>query len=467
MPEVIIVGGGLSGLSLAFRLHQRQPHWRLTILEKEERVGGNIWTDRRDGFQVEVGPNGFLDSKPSTMQLCRDLGLADRLIAASEGSRKNRYLFWQGALQLLPGSFWSFIGSPLLSWRGKINLLLEKYRHRPTAAPPDESIHDFAVRRAGRQTAEILADAMVTGIHSGDPKLLSVNAAFPRLVQFEKEHGSVTRGFTNVARLRRVEAIGRGEEPRPVTMWSFRQGLRLLVETLRDQCGATIVSGSSVKELHREMDRWIALGARGERWTSDAVVLTCQGPEQATQTACLDAELSREIAAIPYAKIAVVVVGYRQSDVPINPDGFGFIAPQATKRNLLGVQWCSSIFPERAPAGMVLYRALCGGWNNGGMVDWDDAALLSAVQAELRMAQQIKEAPVFTQVVRWPRAIPQYMLGHLGRVARIEERLKQHPGLFLGGNVYHGVAMNDCTEQAEILADKVSEFVLSTKREIG
>jgi protoporphyrinogen/coproporphyrinogen III oxidase len=459
MASVIIVGAGLSGLSLAFRLRRARPDAGITILERNARPGGNIWTERRDGFQVECGPNGFLDAKPSTLQLCRDLGLGDRLVAASEASRKNRYLFFNGKLRALPGSLWSFITSDLLSWRGKLNLMLERYRRRPATGLADESVAAFARRRAGKES-EIFADAMVTGIHAGDPELLSIRAAFPRVVGFERDFGSVMRGFSKLAKKRRAEAAARGEpRPQPGRMWSFAGGLRVLVEALRDQCQATIVPGVSVKRLRCEAGQWVVEGEGGDSWRGDAVVLTCHANEQSAQVADLDPLLAQEMSAIPYNPIAVVALGYRQSDVPGSLDGFGFIAPQSTRRDLLGVQWCSSIFPERAPKGMVLWRALCGGGSRPEMIHWEDARLIAAVREELRVAMQVQASPVFMQVVRWPCAIPQYNLGHLERVARIEEQLKLHPGLFAAGNAYHGVAMNDCTEQAELLAQRIGEFL--------
>jgi protoporphyrinogen/coproporphyrinogen III oxidase len=457
MPRVVVIGAGLSGLSVAYRLHRLRPDLSITILERASRPGGNIWTERRDGFQVETGPNGFLDAKPSTLQLCRDLGLDDKLIHGSEAARKFRYLFWRGKLRMLPNSFWSFLTNGILSWRGKINLLMEKYRRHVEMAG-DESVHDFAYRRAGRDTAEILADAMVTGIHAGDPKLLSIHATFPRVAQFEKEYGSVMRGFTAVARKRREEAKARGEQPQPGRMWSFREGLRVLIEALRDQCGATIHHGVTVKRIRKEA-KWIVEGEGLDRWEADAVVLTCHGPEQAAQVADLDAKLAEGIASIPYVPVAVVVVGYRESDVPRKRDGFGYIAPQCLKRDLLGVQWCSSIYPDRAPPGFVLWRALCGGWHRREMVEWDDARLLAAVRNELKTAMGVAADPAFVEIVRWPRAIPQYTLGHLERVAAIEAICTKHDGLFLGGNLYHGVAMNDCTEQGEVLAGRMAVYL--------
>ncbi|MBV9124686.1 MAG: protoporphyrinogen oxidase, partial [Planctomycetes bacterium] len=160
-----------------------------------------------------------------------------------------------------------------------------------------------------------------------------------------------------------------------------------------------------------------------------------------------------------YNRVAVVALGYRAADVPTALDGFGYIAPQRTRRDVLGVQWCSSIFPERAPDGAVLLRAMCGGWHRPEVVGWQEDRLLQAVRSDLNQALGIRAEPIFHHLVRWDRAIPQYHLGHLERVAWIEERTRRHPGLFLAGNAYHGVALNDCTEQAKRVAERVLEFL--------
>src|SRR5205807_2199725 len=170
------------------------------------------------------------------------------------------------------------------------------------------------------------------------------------------------------------------------------------------------------------------------------------------------ADLAEAISAIAYNRIAVVALGFRLADVPMPLDGFGYIAPQNTRRDLLGVQWCSSIYPGRAPDDCVLLRAMSGGWHRADIVDWDDARLLQALRAELKLAMKIDAAPVFHKIIRWDKAIPQYHLGHLDRVAQIDSRLKQHPGLFLGGNAYRGVALNDCTEQGVKIAQDVQQY---------
>jgi oxygen-dependent protoporphyrinogen oxidase len=454
MPRVVVVGAGISGLSLAYRLYQAAPGTQVTVLEAAGRVGGKVWTDRRDGFTVEHGPNGFLDTKPATAQLCRDLGLADRLIPASESSGRNRYLFLDGKLQPLPNGPLALVRSPLLSLRGKIELLAEPVRARRRGRGP-ESVAAFARRRAGREAAAVFADALVTGIHGGDPALLDVRAAFPRLAAFEARHGSVVRGMVRAMRQKRAEAAARGATPARGRMWSFRDGLRTLAETLRDRLPAPPVLGARVRRIQpRPGGGWLVLGDGQDLWEADALVLTCPARAQAEMLADLDPELAGLVGGIAYNRIAVVALGFRAADVPA-ADGFGFIAPQRTGRDILGVQWCSAIFPGRAPDGMVLWRTLCGGWHRAEVVDWPDDRLVAAVRAELRLAQGVTAEPVFRQIVRWDRAIPQYTLGHPERVAAIEARTARHPGLVLAGNAYHGVALNDCTERAGALARQV------------
>ena len=446
MPRIVIVGGGVSGLALAYRLQQRLPAAEVMVLEREPRLGGKVGTLQLDGFRVEAGPNGFLDTNPATLNLCRELGIGDRLTAASEAAGRNRFLFLKGKLRMLPRGLWSFLTSGALGWRAKLGILTERFRP-PRRDDADESIDSFARRRAGGEVAETLADAFVTGIHAGDPTLLSVRAAFPRLAAMEREHGSVLKGMAAARRKRR-----------PAT-WSFREGLGLLIETLRERLRTPPVSGVAVRSVRRSPDGGWEVRADGrDAWKADAVALTCPAYQQAAILADEDAELAAKIDGIPYSRVVVVALGYRTADILMSLGGFGYLSPQRERRDVLGVQWCSSIFPDRAPPGMVLLCALCGGWNRPEIVDWDEDRLLTAVRAELTAAMGVRAVPVFHQVVRWDRAIPQYHLGHLERVAWIEERAARHPGLYLGGNAYRGVALNDCVEQAGVMVDRLARW---------
>jgi oxygen-dependent protoporphyrinogen oxidase len=448
--RVVVVGGGLSGLAAAVCVRAAVPGCVVTVLEEQARPGGNVRTIRRDGFVVEAGPNGFLDSNPATVELCRDIGLGDRLVAASEGSRKNRFLYVNDRLVKLPSSPLGILTTPVLSIRGRVALLREPFRRQPASMPADESVAAFARRRFGREAADTFVDALVTGIQGGDPEHLSLRAAFPRLAAFEAEAGSVLRGFLRAKKSRTG----------PTRMWSFRDGMQTLTDSLADRLGRAVVTGEAVSRIERTATGWRVRAAGAEVWDADAVVLTLPAYRQADLLEPIDAALATEVAAIPYNRIAVVALGYREADAPHRPAGFGYIAPQRTRRDVLGVQWCSQIFRDRAPPGCVLWRALCGGVHRGDVCDMPDDDLVRTVHAELTHVLGVTGEPVFREIVRWPRAIPQYVVGHLDRLARIDARAATLPGLFLGGNAYRGIALNDCSQQGGEFAARVAAYLV-------
>jgi oxygen-dependent protoporphyrinogen oxidase len=461
MARIVIVGGGISGLALAYRLEQRLPTAEVVVLENQGRVGGNVETLARDGFRVEAGPNGFLDNKPATLALCQDLGLGKRLIPASGSSARNRFLFLRERMRLLPSSLTSFLCSDVVSWWAKYRILTERWRSRRRDLS-DESIADFVTRRVGREVANSLADAFVTGIFAGDPTRLSVQATLPRLAAMERDHGSLLRGMAVGRKQRRLEAKQRGEAAPPrQQMWSFEEGLGVLVDRLREALRTPPVTGVAVRRIRRA-ESWQIEAEGRDAWNADAVVLTCPAYQQANILADLDETLALKVSEIAYNRVAVVALGYRAVDVKHRLDGFGYLTPQRDRRDVLGVQWCSSIFPGRAPEGLVLLRALCGGWNRPDILDWDEPRLLQAVRDELAQTMGVQGEPVFHQIVRWPRAIPQYHLGHLDRVAWIDKRCQQHAGLYLGGNAYRGVALNDCVEQSNLLAESLARHLGSS-----
>jgi oxygen-dependent protoporphyrinogen oxidase len=466
MPRVVVIGGGISGLAIAYRLRQSTPGTEIIVLECASRPGGTVCSQRLDGFLVEAGPNGFLDTNPATLALCRELGLADQLVPASPGAAKNRYLFLGDRLRRLPASAWQLAGSDLLGWRAKLSILFERFG-RARHGFDDESVAEFARRRIGSEAGELFADAAATGIFAGDPELLSAAAAFPRLTAFERQFGSVARGLSAAAKERRKKARMLGQRPSSPQMWSLRNGLGQLIEAIQVRVGPSLrlsatVAGILPPTTDHQRPRWLVRLGTTEpagKVEADAVVLACPAHRQARMLEEMDSRLAELIGAIPYNRLAVVALGYRRDIVPGDIDGFGYIVPGRLRQVVLGVQWCSSIFPGRAPDGLVLLRAMCGGWHRPEVVDWDDQRLLEAVQAQLAASMRLMEAPVFHRIIRWERAIPQYHIGHLARVTEIEARAAAHPGLFPAGNAYHGVALKDCVEQAAAVAHRVQEFL--------
>jgi oxygen-dependent protoporphyrinogen oxidase len=273
-----------------------------------------------------------------------------------------------------------------------------------------------------------------------------MQASFPRLAGYERDHGSVTAGMAHA----RTSRPARRQQ-----MWSIDGGLQTLTDAIATCLRTPPLTRLPVRGLSRTEKGW-RVEADGVGLDADAVILTCPAGEQARLLQPLDAQLAGRVGAIPYNRIAAVALGYRRQDVRHPLDGFGYLSPQRERRDVLGMQWCSSIFAGRAPDGHVLVRALCGGWHRGEVVNWEDARLISAVRAEMAVAAGVRAAPVFTEVVRWPQAIPQYPVGHPSAVAWIEARAAAHPGLYVGGNAYRGVSLNDCVEQGSALAARAA-----------
>ena len=457
MPRVAIIGGGISGLTLAYRLRQYLADVDVQILESETNVGGKIDSGKDQGFLYESGPNGFLDSNPSTLNLSKELGLGEQLAPANEAAAKKRFLLMGGKLRMLPSSIIGLLTTDVLSWRAKLALAFERFQSNKQNLP-DESIYAFAQRRVGTEIADKLVDPFVTGIFAGDARLVSFQAGFPRLAAMEKNHGSISKGLKAARKARQINNPEGGRSSGQ--LWSFNQGLGTLIEALAEKLGKSNIRQFKATNLihNKEQSKWTVEGSNGESESYDLAILSCPAFSQASILKNLDAMLADKIATIPYNSLAVVVMGFRSGDVPIPLEGFGYLTPSSENRAILGVQWCSSIYRGRAPAGAVLLRAMCGGASRPEMVDLDDDSIAKIVYRELQASMQIQAPPYFLKVVRWKNAIPQYMVNHLEKVKEIEESLAKHPGLYLTGNAYKGISINDCVENAENLAVQIARW---------
>ncbi len=460
MERLVVVGGGISGLAVAH--HALDAARRLglplavTVLEAAGRPGGRMWTDREDGFVVEHGPNGFLDSKPDALELAGRLNASDRLLRASPLARK-RFICRRGRLRRLPESPPTFLASRLLSLRGKVRVLCE-----PFAPPPpdgDETLAAFARRRLGPEALHFLIDPMVSGVFAGDPERLSLRAAFPRIAELEREHGGL---FKALWRLRRTARRTPGSGPAGPggTLTSFRGGVRTLVETLAAALGDAVVLGAPVRRVERTASGYRVLAGTPERAVpASAVVLACPAYEAARMCEDLAPSLAEDLAAIPYAPVTVVATAYARADVPHPLDGFGFLVPGREGRPVLGTLWDSSVFGDRAPEGRVLLRTMVGGARRPDLAALPDRDLLEAVRAQLRDFLGVRADPVRVWVYRHDRGIPQYEVGHGERLARIADALRDLPGLFLCHNAYRGIALNDCAREARATAEAAVRFL--------
>jgi len=442
--KIAIVGAGISGLANAFEA--KEAGHEVVVCERAPRAGGNIRTERAGGYTVEWGPNGFLDNVPETLDLVRRLGLSDRLKVSSDAARL-RFIWRRGKLRELPLSPPAFLKSPILTLGGRLRVLFEPFaKKRPEG---DESVHAFAARRIGKQAADVLVQAMVSGVFAGDAKRLSLRATFPKMWGMETSYG----GLLKAMKARKAERKARGESASgggPAgpggTLTSFSGGMIELVDTLVSRLDGAVRLDTPVTGLARAGDGW-RLEGPGE--TADRVVLSCPAWEAAGIVRSLDADAADHLDGIGGASVTVVATAYDADAMGGPPDGFGFLVPRGEGPGILGCLWTSSIYPgDRAPEGKVLLRTMIGGATDPDRAGLPDDALLEIVAAELRRTMGLETSPERHWIFRHPRGIPQYRIGHRERLAGALKRLRPHRGILLAGNSYRGISVNATIKEA-------------------
>ena len=461
MERLVIIGGGISGLSCAFHAREvaRQGGLPLsvTVLEAQAVPGGKMQSDLVDGLVIEQGPNGFLDSKPWPYELSKALAIESSILRSRDAARR-RFVCRDGALLPLPETPRAFLSSRLLSAKGKLRLLLEPFA--PPPPPEEETVAQFCRRRLGQEALDYLIDPMVSGVFAGDPERLSISAAFPRIVEIERQYGGLFRGMFALMRQRRARPRSYGGPGG--TLVSFEGGVRTFIEAIASALGEALclsAPATAIRQTATGFEVRALVQGKERRFPADAVVLACEAYEAARLLSPLVPEAQRPLSEIPYAPVAVVATAFLKRDIPRPVDGFGFLLPQKEGRKALGTLWDSAIFEGRAPQGRVLLRTIVGGACAPELAMMPDDALLASVLAELKDLMGVEAAPYLARIYRYEKGIPQYEAGHKRRVALAEAALARMPGLFLCNNAYRGIAFADCCREAEATARAVCAFL--------
>jgi len=426
----VVAGAGAAGLAAAHELRRRGAD--PIVVEAADQAGGKLGTDEEDGFVTERGALALLDRTGELGRLCKELGLSQ--VYASSAA-KERYIERGGRVHALPRGPGDFLGTRLLGRAEKLSLLAEPLRRR---SPPDASVARFFAHRLGKAGA-FLGDAIQTGVYAGDPYVLEMASCFPQLFQLEQRHGSVLRGFFAAPRGKRA------------ALSSFRGGLRELVDALARASGPGLRLGTRLVAIAKQGAAFrLHLEDRTGRaeLVADKVVVALPAPQAAKALAVIAPQLAERLRALSAAPISLVHLAARPEDVGPMRTGFGILRPG---RPVVGALFPAALFPGRAPAGSVLISALVGGARHASAAARPDAELVDLVRSELRLGG----APRLLRVVRWPEAIPQYLLGHSARVAEIERLTAEQPGLELAGAFYRGVGVIDCLRDGIRAASRV------------
>jgi len=462
MSRIIVIGGGIAGLSAAYYALKKMPDAQVSLFEAGSRWGGKIVTDRvalGDGqFIIEGGPDTFLATKPWGVALCRELGLGARL-QGTNPDRNNTYVLSKGRLlplpdglaMMIPTNVQAVLKSALVSWPGKARMGLD-FLQPPKSMNGDESLGAFVSRRLGREAYENLIEPLMSGIYAGDGDRLSLASTFPYLRDLELKYGSLARGALKM----RKRSNGKSVQGSRSAFFTPMTGLTEIVERLVEHLQS---SGADLR-LHTRVKRLIQPGSfyrveleHGVSLEADSVILAAPAFSSGDMLSSLDSGLASILWSIPYASTATVSLAYRQADLPRALDGYGYVIPRREGRGALACTWTSTKFPHRAPEGYALIRVFVG--RAGQVVPWNDLDLLEAARDELKLTLRITAEPLLERVFRWDQAMPQYNLGHPDILKRIEAALERHPGLALAGSGYRGIGIPDCIHSGELAVERV------------
>ena len=454
--NVVVIGGGIAGLAATRRLVELLPESRPVLLERELRLGGKLRTELSDGFVIEASADSFLSRKARGIALCEELGLRDELVGrrpeyAQSFVRRGRELhpLPEGLTGMIPSDLGALETSMLLSPEGKARLAAEvEVPVAPGSA--DESIASFVSRRLGRESYENLVEPLMTGIYGGDGKQLSLQSTFPQLRALELEHGSILKGLA-------AQAASDGGYPPFVTLAS---GMETLVRELATalEGRVDVALGVSAQSLRLRSDGFEVELERGPVLGAGAVILATPAFASAPLLAGVDPVLAALHEDIPYASSAVVTLAYREEDVAHPLDGYGYVVPRVEGTDVLACTWSSRKWKGRAPEGTALIRVYAGRFGGRDVTELSDDELVAVANEEVGLLG-IAAEPILTRIHRWPRGMPQYVLGHPERLERIEELLTGIPGLALAGAAYRGVGIPDCIRSGEEAAESVVRAV--------
>ena len=463
MRRVAVIGGGISGLACAYDLKQAVTGLRVDLFESGPELGGAIQTRRTDGYVIEQGPTGFINRNTSTLDLVDRLGLTDELIAG-DGTHRRRYVLADGALRTFPTSAAEFLKSDLLTWGGKLRVLAEPFIAR-SKNQRDESVAEFVRRRFGSEALDLLVSPFVSGVYAGETERLSVRATLPELKGLELRDKSIMWSLWKRGQ-RKSTAVSDSDASNQTTYVSFRQGLSVLVDALRDALGDSIHVNAPVRALTRVEHGWSLQTDSGDSTAVyDAVVSAVSADVTGRLLGQWAPAILGHCEEVEHAPVAMVALGYRASDVAHPLDGFGYLLSAREPGDVLGVLWNSSIYPgHRAPEGHVLLQVIVGGARDYGVRTRSEEDVIHAAKRHLKSVLGIGVEPAHQAYFLHSRGLPQYAVGHKDRLERARAAFTALSGVYVIGNGFDGIGINSCTAAAQTAATDVIAYLSECTR---
>jgi oxygen-dependent protoporphyrinogen oxidase len=442
VSQVVIVGGGIAGLSAAYDLAKAGAPY--TLIEKLPRVGGVIQTIVRDGCVIEGGPDSFISQKPEALALIEELGLEQEVIGSNDATRVT-YILRHGKLVRLPEGFrmivparaWPLLKSPLVGWGTKLRMGVELLR-RP-ANHPDRSVADFVIDHFGRETLDYIAEPLLSGVYGGDPRQMSVNSVLGPFAEMERKSGSLARAVLN------------SPAPKQSSGTLFRTlkgGLGTLTDKLAE--GAAVRHGA-VETIERH-GAGFRVRVNGDSMDAAGVILACPAWAAAGLLAGLDGSLSTLLGAIPYTSSLTVALCYDAARFDGKRAGHGFLIPRVERARMAACTFVGSKFDHRVPADRILLRCFFGGAGDDAILSESDETVMAMAREELRAILGLTAEPLFSSISRCPSSMAQYTVGHAARWKEIQARVAAIPGLYLAGNGYTGIGIPDCIRMGRAAA---------------
>ena len=453
--KVIVLGAGISGLTTAYLLHK--DGYDVTVLEKNNKVGGSIETVIENGLLFDRGPNSALETTPLIAQLVEELNLTEQFVYANKKGNK-RYIIRNNQLHALPISPPAFLKSKLFSRKAKLRLMKEPFVGKSQDGYY-QSIAEFVTRRLGKEFLDYAINPFVAGVYAGNPEDLSVKSAFPKLYALEEEYGGLIVGTIRSIRKRKKR---KEKSKQSAKMISFKDGMKVLPEAITNYLGGRVKLNAEVVSIKKAADGNYGVtykeGAQSLTLLTDIVLSTIPAYAARELFGHFDDGLNKHLTNIYYPPVLVLYIAYNKNDIGQPLDGFGFLVPSKEEKSFLGAIWSSVIFPNRADDGRASFTLFVGGSRNPGFIYDDEEELIKTVRHEFEELMNIKGEPVHLAKRFWEKAIPQYTIGYVESENYFDHFEKDNRGIFLSGNYRGGISVGDCITNAEIVADKIKSI---------